>query len=174
MTAKPKIDLFDVSIKYSQAFAILDDLSEAEATEEEMAEAMSMIDKIEGNFTDKIASMIAYAKNCEAEAKAIKDAIDKMSIRQKALNNKSERIRERVIMAMDIAAVSKVKCPQFEVSVRPSSRGSVVIEEGTVLPPEYQVVKPAEPNKTLIGDALKKGLVVEGCSLKFGVTLTVR
>lgn len=174
MSAKPKIDLFDVSIQYSQAFAILDDLNESEATEEEMAKAMSIIDKIEGNFTDKIASMIAYAKNCEAEAKAIKDAADKMVIRSKALLNKSERLRERVIMAMDIAEVNKIKCPQFEVSVRPSSRGSVVIAEGVELPLEYMVTKPAEPNKTLIGDALKKGLVVEGCSLKYGITLTVR
>lgn len=114
------------------------------------------------------AQNVAYAvKNLDATAAAIKAAEQEMSARRKAIENRAQRLREYALACMEIADVSSINCPHFEISVR-SNPASVEIFEPELVPAEYmRQPEPPPPSvdKVAIKDAIKSGKNVPGAKL---------
>lgn len=165
--------LFDIAPSYEQAMLILAQMEEDGCHQDEIDEAMRMIEQIEGTLNDKCLNIASWIRNLEAEAKAIKDAQDAMDKRRKSAQAKADRLRAFLLTGMKIAGVNKISFPHFVLSVKQNPE-SVKIAEGAPLPPEYLRYKEPEPDKTAIKAALKEGKVIPGCILERGESLSIK
>lgn len=123
------------------------------------------------------AQNVAYAiKNLEATASAIKAAESEMSSRRKAIEKRSENIKEYLKTCMEIAGLTKIECPHFSLSIK-SNPSSVDIFEEKLIPAEYMrqyEAPPPSPDKTAIKEAIKAGNEVSGATLVQGTRLEIK
>ncbi len=165
--------LFDLAPAYEQALAILAQMEDDGCTQDELDEALRIVQEIEGSFQDKCRNIAAYIKNLQADADAIKSAQDAMDKRRKSITAKADRMRAFLLTGMKLAGVNRVEFPEFVVSHKLNPE-AVRIVDGAIIPPEYLRQAEPEPNKTAIKDALKKGAVIPGCTLERGEKLEIK
>lgn len=156
--------LFDLAPAYEQALAIIEQMEADGCTQDELEEAMRMVDQIEGDLNTKCLNIASWVRNLEAEAKAIKEAQDAMDKRRKAATAKADRLRNYLFHGMKLAGVEKMPFPHFVISVKQCPE-SVQIAPGALIPNQYLRYADPEPNKVSIKEALKAGTVIPGCSL---------
>jgi len=80
--------LFKISEQHSQALTIIEQMFDDECPENELDEALGLLDNIEASFNDKAVNVAMYIRNQEAEAEAIDEAAKAMTARSKALKAK--------------------------------------------------------------------------------------
>lgn len=127
---------------------------------------------LEGEAEDKIHNVIRYARNLEAEADAIKQAIVGMKIRMDAKKRRAEHLREYAMDGMQTIGKKKLEWPDFVASVTPSPE-SVVVDDEAAVPDDYARYT-RSLDKTVIKQAIKDGHQVPGCHLTSGVHLRIR
>lgn len=127
---------------------------------------------LEGEAEDKIHNVIRYARNLEADADAIKQAMVSMKIRLDAKRRRAEHLREYAMDGMQVIGKRKLEWPDFVASVAPSP-DSVVVDDETAVPDDYCRYTRAL-DKTVIKQALKDGHTVPGCHLEAGTHLRIR
>lgn len=127
-----------------------------------------LLDSITGDLKEKATNVAMYIRNLEATAESIKKAEVEMSARRKALESKSDRIKQYLLENMNRTGISKIECPYFKIAVRDNPE-SLVVDIGAQIPDEYYKLPPP-PEKVLDKVALKKdikeGLIVDGCRLE--------
>ena len=165
--------LFDLAPAYEQALAIIEQMEADGCTQDELDEAMKMVDQIEGDLNTKCLNIASWVRNLEAEAKAIKEAQDAMDKRRKAATAKAERLRNYLYHGLKLAGVTKVQFPHFVISVKQCPE-SVQIAPGALIPDEYLRYADPEPNKVSIKEALKAGTEIPGCSLARSEKLEIK
>ena len=112
-------------------------------------------------LSEKIENIALWIKNLEADAEAFKREEESFEERKKAAANKAESLRRYLDTALN---GQKFATERVSVSFRSSK--AVQIAENTELPAEYIKTKVEKmPDKKKIGDALKNGIAVPGCSL---------
>lgn len=166
--------LYELSDKKLQALQIIDEMMSDGCSDAEMQEAYGLLNQLDENFNEKAVNVAMYARNLDAEAEAIAEAKKSMDAREKALKTKSERLKNYLLSEMQRTETKQIKCPYFVLSLRnnPASLkidANAVIDEGLLLLP-----KPREPDKNAIKELLKKGVVVDGCSLVSGQSLSIK
>lgn len=123
------------------------------------------------------AQNVAYAiRNLEASAQAIKEAEQQMAERRKRMEKRAEQIREYLKGCMELAGVSKIECPHFQVSIA-KNPASVEVFEQSLIPLDYLKFPeppPPAPDKTLIKQAIKDGFEVPGAKLVQGTRLNIK
>lgn len=118
-------------------------------------------------------------RNMEATAAAIKDAEQQMAARRKAIEKRTEALRERLKTGMEIAGVQKLETPHFALTVKKNPPGIEVWDERQV-PPEFMRTPeppppPASvPDKAAIKEAIKAGKEVPGAILVQGTRLEIK
>ena len=115
------------------------------------------LDGIAGDLEDKAIAVAKFARNLEAEADAISDAIKAMQARASATAHKAAGLRKYLMDAMVAAGVRKVSCPFFVVSVR-ETPAAVVIDDALAIPERFLVhpeAPPPRPDKRAIAEAIK-------------------
>ena len=165
--------LFDLAPAYEQALSIITQMEEDGCTDDELEQAMRMVDQIEGDLNTKCLNIASWVRNLEAEAKAIKEAQDAMDKRRKAATTKAERLRNYLFHGLKLAGVTKVQFPHFVISVKQCPE-SVQIAPGALIPDEYLRHPEPEPNKVALKDALKHGKKIPGCSLERNEKLEIK
>lgn len=106
-------------------------------------------------------------------------AIDAEILRLKSLKAKREStalgIRKYIFDSMVRADISKLTCPLFQLSIT-NNPGAVDVFEAGLLPSDYMRCVPAteEPDKALIGKALKAGFDVPGARMVASQRLSVK
>lgn len=103
-------------------------------------------------------SVVAYALNAEAQSEAVGAVIKRLQARKRALDNKSERLRQYLREQMVRSNVSRIDAVDASWSAR-LERGrdvSVVIPDGTVLPDSLCRIK-VEPDKVKVRAAIEAG-----------------
>lgn len=155
------IALYQLADQYLQ---ILEKTDEAENDD-----ALSvLLDSLSGDIEEKATNVAMYIRNLEASAESIKAAEKQMADRRKALESKSDRIKQYLLENMTRLSIKKIECPYFSISVRDNPE-SLIVDINAQIPDEYYK-QPPPPDKVLDKIALKKdlkeGLIVEGCRLE--------
>lgn len=162
-------NLYPIVNEYINAF---NDLSSNEDIPEDAIK--DTLEAMQGEFKDKVLNMVSFAKNLEAEEKAIKEAEQNMKERREKLARKKELIYEYIKQGLEQTGVANVSSELFDVKLQ-KNPPSVQIFNEEVLPKEYFTVKTIEQvNKTAIKEAISNGVEVPGASLVQNNRLTIK
>lgn len=117
-----------------------------------------------GTIEEKLRGYGAVIKNLESDVEGMKHAEKSINDRRKVLENKIERLRGVVEMAMNAAEIEQVKAPDLLIGYRKCAPSAEVIDEEAL--PDYVFV-PQDPklDKRLLLQLLKDGEPVEGARL---------
>jgi hypothetical protein len=140
-------------------------------------DAAALADTLEGE-SDLDKAIVALLRSADDDGMmvgGINERMGELIERKTRLENRIEAKRNLAFWAMTEAGLPKLTAPDFTASIG-ASRAKVIITDAALIPPDYfNEPKPPEPNKTLIGQALKDGHTVPGCVLSNGgQTLTIR
>ena len=125
----------------------------------------------EAQAAEKIEATALYLRELDAEAKAAKEAADRMLARVKSMQKRSDYLKAMLLDALH--ATGKVKTGRVTVSIRTTQ--AVSVDEGANLPEAYTTVKTTvSPNKVAIKQALLDGVEVPGCSLEARESVSIR
>ena len=160
--------IFKIQAEYQQ---IVNELIENGAVLTPELELALQITK--DNFHSKSENYGYITKQFNAEMRIIDDEIHRLEqlkrVRQKAI----ERLKANIEMAMTTFEVDKIETPLIKISFRKSE--SVEVEDVNNLPALYKVVKLSETaDKLKIKDAIKSGILIEGCSIKTNKNLQIK
>jgi len=131
------------------------------------------LEAIAGEFEEKALSVSAYFLNQDAEVKAIKAAAKAMVDRAKAIENRSNSLKEYLLTNMQALGISDISCPQYQITLRKPQK---VVNVTGELDERYNVRKmTVSPDKVAIKKALKSGEDVKGAELVDGkVSLIIK
>lgn len=123
------------------------------------------------------AQNVAYAiKNLEATADAIKSAEKEMAERRKAIESRTNHLREYAKTCMEIAGVSKLECPHFALTIK-KNPPQVDVFEPALIPVEFmRQPEPPPPavDKAAIKEAIKAGVEIPGAAMVSATRLEIR
>lgn len=125
------------------------------------------LDSLELARDEKIENIALWIKNLKAEADAVKKQKDAFQLREKALNNKTERLKDYLSRNLN---GEKFKTDKVVLSWRKSQ--AVEIEEG--FSDERFIKYEPKISKTEIKDALKSGEMIEGARLVENNSLQIK
>lgn len=129
---------------------------------------------IEGEAEDKLKNVIAFARNLEAEAQAIKDAAEAMEQRMKAKQRKAAWLKDYARYGMHIIGKQKLEWPEFSARIQ-QNPPAVEITDPDALPEDYiKHVVQISVDKKAISEKLKAGAYVPGAVLRVGESLRVK
>ena len=119
----------------------------------------------------KIENIGCYVKNLEADAKAIKEESRNLAARAKAAENKAEHLRQYMQFCL---GEEKFQTPRLSVSFRHTKKVEVDADMLDAIPDQYLRFKEPEPDKKLIGEALKAGEIIPGCTLVESTSMIIK
>ena len=162
------MNIFKIQAEYQQ---IVNELIENGAVLTPELELALQITK--DNFHSKSENYAFITRQFNAEMRIIDDEIHRLEqlkrVRQKAI----ERLKANIEMAMNTFEVDKIETPLIKISFRKSE--SVEVEDVNNLPALYKVVKVSETaDKLKIKDAIKSGILIEGCSIKTNRNIQIK
>lgn len=166
--------LFQIGEQYTNALKIIEQMFDDGCSEEELNEALCLLDGVESDFNAKAVNVAMYIRNLQAEENAINEAKKAMDAREKAIKNKRESLTAYLLNQMLLTNTKQVKCPYFVISTRtnaPSVKvdGNADLPDSLLLPP-----KPREPDKKAIKEMLEQGIVIDGCRLERSQSLMIK
>jgi hypothetical protein len=126
------------------------------------------IEGLEGELVHKAQNVAAFALNLEAEAEAMKIAEKRIADRRKSLESKAKKLRDYLLFNMQNAGITEISANDKSFRVRVmAGRESVIIFDVNALPADYKRIKTIEePDKVLIGKAIKDGHEVPGAHVE--------
>lgn len=162
--------LYEITASYLQALDMFTDPDE-DIPANIVADTL---EAIEGNFEVKAVQVAAFARQMEAEAEAIKAAIESMERRKKALETRARWLRDYVKIGMETMGWKKLESPWFVLAVQKNPAAVDVFDENA-LPAEFkrQIIE-YRIDKTAIKEAIGKGAVVPGARITNGTRLAIR
>ena len=141
--------------------------------DEETGEVLSAdeLHAVEAAANDKIEATALYLKEEDAEIKALKEEIDRMTARLKSKTKRNDYIKSLLLDALH--ATGKVKTPRVTVSIRLTK--AVEITQDQAVPEAFTTVKTTvSPNKVAIKQALLDGVEVPGCHIEERESVQIR
>lgn len=163
------LSLYQIAAEFRQMVDALTDCQD---------DAQAIADTIEAESypLELKAQNVAYAiRNLEASAAAIKEAEAQMAERRKRIEKRAEQIRDYLKTCMELAGVSKIECPHFQLAIA-KNPASVDIFEQSTIPAQYLDFPEPPPtvNKTRVKAALKDGIDVPGARLVQATRLSIK
>ena len=147
-------------------FLQFSDLAElGELTDEQQQMLTEALENLKEDIEYKLDGYCKVIANFKADIEAIKAEKDRLSKKQKSLENRIETMKEAMKNA--IVAVKpddpKIKTPLFTCTVR-TNPASVVIDEQYIenIPEKYLKFKEPDIDKTKLKDDIKAGVDLEG------------
>lgn len=155
------LSLYQMADEYLSA---LQHLRESDIDDQTIADTL---EGLEGELVQKAQNVAAFAMNMEAEADALKAAEKRLADRRRAIEKKSAKMREYLLMNMEKSGITEIKAIDDTFRVRlMAGRQSVVIDSDESIPKEYRRIKTIdEPDKVALAKALKDGEDIPGASL---------
>ena len=147
--------------------------------EESDLDEQTIKDTLEGMqfpVEEKAKNVALFVRNIEATVDSIKDAEKRMAQRRKLLENKIVSINDYLKSNMEACGITKIESPYLTLTIK-KNPPSVQIERDDLIPAQYMKQPeppPPSPDKKAIGEALKAGEIVPGCSLKTGTRLEIK
>lgn len=147
-------------------------MDDPEAGEQQILDAIETMD---GALKEKAVSIVMLVQNLESASDAIKAAETRMSERRRVIDNRTRAIKDYVLKCMQASGIMKIECPEFKISIRNNPQ-KVVIEDEKLVPIFYlrqPEIPPPQPDKKLIASDIKQGVIVDGCHLEQGQSLSI-
>ena len=162
------MNIFKIQAEYQQIVNELIDNGGQLTTDLELALQIT-----NDNFHSKSENYAFITRQFNAEINIINEEVKRLEqsrkVREKAIN----RLKTNIEMAMITFEVDKIETPLIKISFRKSE--SVEVEDINTLPALYKVVKVSESaDKLKIKDAIKSGILIEGCSIKTNRNLQIK
>jgi hypothetical protein len=158
-------NLYELSTQYQAAF---NELNEIDDLPDQVIR--DTLEGLQGGLELKALNIARYFQNLDAEAAAIKDAETRMAARRKALENKAKRLREYLKQNMQNCQITKISCPEFEISLR-KNPPAVIIDNEALIPQEFVEIR----TSTYINKvAIKAAGEVPGTHIEQGYALVIK
>jgi Siphovirus Gp157 len=162
--------LYDINARYMQALDAATD-PESDLSPDLFTDTLQ---GIEGEAEDKLKAVIAYSRNLEVEAEAIKDALDAMKSRLDAKRKRSQWLKDYAKESMMILGKSKLEWPEFAARIQ-ANPPAVEIIDPQKIPDDFKAeVVEVKIDKKAISERLKAGEYVPGAVLRQGESLRVK
>lgn len=134
--------------------------------DEETGEILNLeeLENMEAAFEEKTEAVALFIKEQNALAEAIKAEEKSLYERRKRMENKSERLKTYLAQSLLEVGRDNFETPRCRLSFKKST--SVEIADESLLPKEYlKETITYKPDKTLIKEDIKNGVIVDGASL---------
>lgn len=136
-----------------------------------LPEAEKKLDELELTQQEKFKWLWSLIKNMESTINEIKLEKQRLSEKQRILENKVLRIKLYLKFILEWMKTNKYKAWVFSFSLRKSQ--SVVVLDWTLLPDEFVKIT-VEPKKTELKEALKSWQVIEWVSMQENLSLVIK
>jgi len=153
--------------------AALERLADLDLPPETVADTL---ESLGGELEVKAQNVVAFMRNLETTADAIKKAEGEMAARRKAIENRVTSLKRYVLDAMQDNGIQRIDCPLFAISIAKNPPAVDVYDEGQI-PADYFTNPPPPPpqlDKNLIKQAIHDGFEVPGARLVQGVRLAIK
>ena len=151
----------------------LDIFLESDQTEIDRENYNDIMNYLKEELKSKSSDLIKYIRNLELENTVTKLEIERLEDLKKGKEKKIKSIKsyiKRILLDLD---KKKVETELGNLSLRKTT--SVEITDITKIPKEYLVVKEeVTPSKKLIGDSLKKNILIDGVVLKEDYSVLIK
>jgi len=125
------------------------------------------------NFHSKSESYGYCIREINYNKEIIEKEIERLQKLNKSCDKTIVKLKANIEMAMITFEVDKIETPLIKISFRKSE--SVEVEDVNTLPALYKVVKVSESaDKLKIKDAIKSGILIDGCSIKVNKNLQIK
>jgi len=164
--------LIDLTNEYLAASRHLEALFESgEITEEMLNDSLS---SLEMGIEEKVLSTVSYMKSLDDQIKPLKERINSMSARKKALESKREWLKAYIKVSMSDSKMPKIEGLDYVVSIYDSQPSLDVFDESAIPSRyiSYDLVKKVD-NAKLKAD-LSDGLSINGAKLTTGISLRIK
>ena len=152
------LSLYELNDYYYEALEMAVDQDTGEVIDSSL---FHFLNEIREEKESKVLNIACLIKSLKAESQAIKEEKDNLNKRQKALENKADRLKYYI--EINLAAGEKYKNSRAAISWRKST--SVLInKDPDMLPVEFQKIK-IEADKKLLKQSLEDGQEIEGVEL---------
>lgn len=151
----------------------LDIFLEGEQTEADRENYNYIMDYLKEELKSKSSELIKYIRNLELENTVTKLEIERLEDLKKGKERKIKSIKNYIKGILLDLDKKKVETELGNLSLRKTT--SVEITDITKIPREYLVVKEeVAPSKKLIGDSLKKNILIDGAVLKEDYSVLIK
>ena len=151
----------------------LDIFLEGEQTEVDRENYNYIMDYLKEELKSKSSDLIKYIRNLELENTVTKLEIERLEDLKKGKEKKIKSIKSYIKGILLDLDKKKVETELGNLSLRKTT--SVEITDITKIPKEYLVVKEeVTPSKKLIGDSLKKNILIDGAVLKEDYSVLIK
>jgi hypothetical protein len=140
--------LYELAANYMAALEFLTD-PENEIDQQTLIDTMEAID---ATIDDKLINIGKFVLSLENQAEGIKAAEKRMEARRKALENKAEWLRDYMKRSMESTGKTKLSAPDIALSLA-NKPPSVVIDDESMIPPEFFEPQPPKLSKAAIKKA---------------------
>ena len=151
----------------------LDIFLESDQTEMDRENYNDIMEYLKEELKSKSSDLIKYIRNLELENTVTKLEIERLEDLKKGKEKKIKSIKsyiKRILLDLD---KKKVETELGNLSLRKTT--SVEITDISKIPKEYLVVKEeVTPSKKLIGDSLKKNILIDGAVLKEDYSVLIK
>ena len=151
----------------------LDIFLEGEQTEIDRENYNYIMDYLKEELKSKSSDLIKYIRNLELENTVTKLEIERLEDLKKGKEKKIKSIKNYIKGILIDLDKKKVETELGNLSLRKTT--SVEITDISKIPREYLVVKEeVTPSKKLIGDSLKKNILIDGAVLKEDYSVLIK
>lgn len=151
----------------------LDIFLEGKQTEADRENYNYIMDYLKEELKSKSSELIKYIRNLELENTVTKLEIERLEDLKKGKERKIKSIKNYIKGILLDLDKKKVETELGNLSLRKTT--SVEITDITKIPREYLVVKEeVTPSKKLMGDSLKKNILVDGAVLKEDYSVLIK
>ena len=151
----------------------LDIFLESEKTEIDEKNYQYVMMYLQEELRNKSTTLIKYIRNLELEIMAVKLEIERLEELKKSKEKKIKSIKNYIKGILLDLDKKKVETELGNLSLRKTT--SVEITDISKIPKEYLVVKEEiTPSKKLIGDSLKKNILIDGAVLKEDYSVLIK
>ena len=151
----------------------LDIFLEGEQTEVDRENYNYIMDYLKEELKSKSSDLIKYIRNLELENTVTKLEIERLEDLKKGKEKKIKSIKNYIKGILLDLDKKKVETELGNLSLRKTT--SVEITDISKIPKEYLVVKEeVTPSKKLIGDSLKKNILIDGVVLKEDYSVLIK
>lgn len=161
--------LYQLTAEYRSAADKLADLDLDPQTVADTLEGLA------GEVEVKAQAVACMVRNLQVTADAIKAHREQQKAREDAIRNRADSLLDYLARNLTACGIEKVEGPGIAIGWRKSS--AVVVDEPGLLPPHFWRQKPPpepEPNKAMIGEAIKAGIEVPGAHVEQRRNLQIR
>ena len=151
----------------------LDIFLESEQTEMDRENYNDIMEYLKEELKSKSTDLIKYIRNLELENTVTKLEIERLEDLKKGKEKKIKSIKSYIKGILLDLDKKKVETELGNLSLRKTT--SVEITDISKIPKEYLVVKEeVTPSKKLIGDSLKKNILIDGAVLKEDYSVLIK